>query len=385
VTSPDESYPGGCVDWSRFAVPALAGFLDEDLGPGWAQVTAWWHAHDLTVEHLGVMRQARAAVVAAWPPSVNQAAAAYVDQLDGLLASMENMRVAAEANARALSGILTVLTQARNTVDELHEQWKQQPSTWETTALTVASVLSGNGQNVADVQALNIHRASLNTQAQAVMRAADQSAYEYLPQLVVVPPRQSSGVFSGPSAPSDDSGSHGGSPRPTRGPAIPLAKPPADVAPSPQGGQPLLSGGGTVGGGTSIDTGSAHTAPGSDTVPGPADRSSVSGPWVQTAVGRVLRSGAVLGAPPEVEARSSVGTRAAGNTESADRPLANSVETEAPLWGIGAGAGRQASRQYHRTMPADTEWHVARGVPPVLEPGPEPVHDPGPGVIGIDR
>jgi hypothetical protein len=31
------------------------------------------------------------------------------------------------------------------------------------------------------------------------------------------------------------------------------------------------------------------------------------------------------------------------------------------------------------------EWEVRKGVPPVIEPGPEPNHDPGPGVIGIDR
>jgi hypothetical protein len=30
-------------------------------------------------------------------------------------------------------------------------------------------------------------------------------------------------------------------------------------------------------------------------------------------------------------------------------------------------------------------WAVDEGVPPVIEPGPEPRHDPGPGVIGIDR
>jgi hypothetical protein len=34
----------------------------------------------------------------------------------------------------------------------------------------------------------------------------------------------------------------------------------------------------------------------------------------------------------------------------------------------------------------DDPWAVAEGVASVIEPAPEPkVHDPGPGVIGIDR
>ena len=119
MTYPDR-YAGGCYDWSKHDVPALAGFLGDDLSTGWAQVRSWQLAHDLTVEHLAVLRGARDEIVEAWPPSVSPAAAAYVDELDALIAAMDEMRVAAEANGRALNGILTVLDSARRTVDGLH-------------------------------------------------------------------------------------------------------------------------------------------------------------------------------------------------------------------------------------------------------------------------
>jgi hypothetical protein len=40
-----------------------------------------------------------------------------------------------------------------------------------------------------------------------------------------------------------------------------------------------------------------------------------------------------------------------------------------------------------RRQPADPNdpWDIGEGGPAVLEPDPDPIHGPGPGVIGIDR
>ncbi len=47
---------------------------------------------------------------------------------------------------------------------------------------------------------------------------------------------------------------------------------------------------------------------------------------------------------------------------------------------------RQDRRAGEQGFDPDNPWAVAVGVPPVIEPAPEPEHhDPGPGVIGIDR
>src|SRR5262249_30059592 len=118
--------------------------------------------------------------------------------------------------------------------------------------------------------------------------------------------------------------------------------------------------------------------------PGDGGAPSVS-PWVQTPVGRVLRSGAVIGAPVDpVELRPGRGT---GDVREPSRPGAGGGAPEGALGGGGMGAGGQTDRRYRRPVPPDTEWPVRKGVPPVLEPPPEREihHDPGPGVIGIDR
>jgi hypothetical protein len=121
----------------------------------------------------------------------------------------------------------------------------------------------------------------------------------------------------------------------------------------------------------------------------PLDSASIpqASPWIQTPIGRALRSGAVLGEPPEQEEQvSGLGSRAVNSAPQSIRSATGSEHPEAGMWGAGLGAGRLGDRRRsRRSLPPDTEWPVPRGVPPVLQPGPEPIHDPGPGVIGIDR
>jgi hypothetical protein len=49
----------------------------------------------------------------------------------------------------------------------------------------------------------------------------------------------------------------------------------------------------------------------------------------------------------------------------------------APVGG-GARAGQERRRPRDRDYDSNEQWPTPKGVPPVLEPGPEPVHDPGP-------
>jgi hypothetical protein len=87
--------------------------------------------------------------------------------------------------------------------------------------------------------------------------------------------------------------------------------------------------------------------------------------------------------------------RAPGNDDSA-RPSSGPSMLPPPLGGRQPAAsdrtrprpgGRAAvwysQRQHKRD--SSNPWAVRRGIPPVIEPPPEPPdHDPGPGVIGID-
>ncbi len=386
VTDPDARYAGGCTPWGNYEVPALAGFLDEDLSSGWTQVRAWAQARDVTATHLDVMRQARATVVRAWPPTVNKAARAFVDQLDALIASMETMISAADSNGPALAGILTALTEAKKTVDGLHEQWKAQSSGWESTVLDVAVPLAGAAQQ----KTAQDRRAQLNTQARKVMQATDDAVYAYMPQLVVVPPPPRHEVINGPVdvlSPTSTAGSRSAGAGSIRPPIIPAASPPAAVPPQHETGSPVLA---MAAGTTSNDVAGGSTPgvreQGSPTYgvgPVPSVGAVRSGFWVDTPAGRALRSGAVLGEPLEAPRPIPEGGVAPGSADRAGP--AGPDELEPGLWGGVAGGRSRGTRQRERTLPADTVWPVPTGVPPVLEPGPEPVHDPGPGVIGIDR
>ncbi len=392
MSDPDTRYAGGCTDWSRFDVPALAGFVNEDLSSGWAQVSAWWQAYDLTREHLTVLRRARETIVRVWPPQTNRAAAVYLDQLDALIASMDNMRIAAEANGRALTGILTVLDNTRGTVDGLHERWRQQQQSLWSEAGAVASAAAGNPAGLVDVSvalASSDEKTRLNAQAQATMRATDQAVYEYLPQLVIPAGRREGHGDLKPLAPGASDGDASGAQADQgslRAPVIPRPDPIVVPVADPAGGGSALSGGTSP-----AWSGIPVAVPGSDQ-PMPAAKGVPGGdgppgsPWMETPVGRVLRSGAVIGAPAVEPASRSVGQLAADARDSAGRG-ASGVGPEGGLLGGGVGSGRSPDRRLRRTMPPDTEWPLRPGVPSVLEPPPEREirHDPGPGVIGIDR
>src|SRR2546429_3842635 len=123
---------------------------------------------------------------------------------------------------------------------------------------------------------------------------------------------------------------------------------------------------------------------------------------VDTPQGKVLRAGAVIGMPPPLRASSpgsrigppdtTGGARPGGRSGSARVPGGPGEPAGAGERGVGGmvggpggvGARSGLERRGRRSEPY-VEWDVPKGVPPVLEPGPEPTHDPGPGVIGIDR
>jgi hypothetical protein len=54
--------------------------------------------------------------------------------------------------------------------------------------------------------------------------------------------------------------------------------------------------------------------------------------------------------------------------------------------GVGGQRSRRRGDDSGMTFDPDNPWATEQGGPAVLEPGAEPTsHDPGPGVIGIDR
>ncbi len=109
----------------------------------------------------------------------------------------------------------------------------------------------------------------------------------------------------------------------------------------------------------------------------------------QVPMRRALPSGATIGAEPSEGGFGNHGMtgRGVASTESASRGLSSNSEPGQGMLGGPAGPGgrRGNGRDEVNRRPADVQWSVATGVPPIIEPSTKPVrHDPGPGVIGID-
>lgn len=372
----DGDFVGRYTDWTPYDTPTIAGFLDEDLSTAWTQVRTWDQTHQLVSRHQDVLRSTRDSLARAWPPERSPAAQAFFSVLDEMIASMEEMRAVALTNGSSLHGVLTSLDEAKRTVDGLHEQWK-----------AAEAVESAKGDFYDPGP-----QADIDVQTQAAMRTADQAVIDYYPYLssptryyppaVVDPlptPVPGNPGLGGPAA---REGTNRHSLRP---PVIPPVPPPPGSGTSTQ---PVLSGGPSGSGGSPAAGGMDR--PGSPAPPAEPDRGLPLGSWfVDTPGGRALRTGGVVGPitdDPLGPARQVTDqARAAGQSRIEEA----TARTGQPLGGYLAGAagtrpvGVRQSRK--RTLPANTEWDVAEGVPAVLLPPPEPVHDPGPGVIGIDR
>jgi hypothetical protein len=161
---------------------------------------------------------------------------------------------------------------------------------------------------------------------------------------------------------------------------------------SPQSGGPPSSGAPGVPGAPSDGPPNGGTRPADPWVwPRPVSPvSGVSGPGLpeQHRIGGSARSGRGPGTGEWDDAArpGAAGQPATGRGGGA---AANANEAGHGVFGPGgiggSGTGGASRRRRSQGVPY-AEWVVPKGVPPVLQAPPEPAeHDPGPGVIGIDR
>jgi hypothetical protein len=392
----DVDYPGGRTDWERHTVAELAGFLDEDLGSAWTHVRAWSGTAEMAGGYGQALRRVRDGLAKIWPPERSPAAAAYLSRMDALIASLDDMHEVAVSNGAALKGILETLEGAKRQVDQLLEQWKVNQA-------SVPDPAYASGEEP--------WPGELSRQAAQRMHETDAAVYEYGSRMVEPHPFQPGPPWFDPARPVDGSGGSAGSaggglsgggrsvrpPEIAPVPSLSVSHPAESRAGAPAGSGPVLSGGPVPGGGEVVPGGPAGGGQGSAPASGSAPGSGPSASWfVDTPRGRVLRAGGVIGpvsAPgngfPDGAVRSGPGGTA---PPPSSRPAASAepVQSGEPgtpgvMGGMGGVGGRSGRERHRRRSEPYVEWKVPKGVPPVIEPGPEPKHDPGPGVIGIDR
>jgi hypothetical protein len=155
--------------WYGHDVPAVAALLAEDHADAWHQVSAWHRTADLLLYHADTLARLRDRVAHAWPPERSPASSAYLDYLDGLIASVTDTREAALTNGTALAGILSTLEDARTRVEAVNREWQ-----W---------IILPRGPNVTPRW-----RETLNQQVYERMTAVEQTIFEYTNQLVQTAP-----------------------------------------------------------------------------------------------------------------------------------------------------------------------------------------------------
>jgi hypothetical protein len=406
---------GWCVDWTAYDLDAIwemvAGEGDQTTE---RQIHAWRRMADLCNHHADRITHAAEVLAHRWPPERSAAAEVFRDYANGLVASMREAAVAAKANAAELDRFGEHLAATRDRVRALKEQQSALARTevdraeylrkLPPRAVIAPSALAGAPQVPAG------WRDTLNAEAQQLMRAADPviaetnarlSAPLYFDPTIYVDQAE---VFNLP----DTSGTGSAPTTQGRGVPAPTFQPP----PAIPGATPLLPPAANTGIAPVLDghtaLGQSNAVPSTSAVAGsPASPPTDTAPVVRPMPARSpLRSDAVrlpspssnhtvdqIGRSPGRAVGSESATHAAAVPKSAP---AGMVSIGGPLasGAVAAGAGRTmvgpvgpALGRGHRRGVADPSdpWSVAEGGRGILEPDPEPIHDPGPGVIGIDR
>ncbi|GII21012.1 hypothetical protein [Planosporangium mesophilum] len=427
MSSGDEKYYGGfCTNWAAYDLPVLWNSIkDEGRPENYEQGTSWQRTYELLAYHMSELQRCRDDLAAKWPRDQSPAAGVFLDYIDNLMGSMKQMSEDALANSSAVTGISTALLTARGEIKKLNDQWQEYEHKEKNPDKLLGFIPLG-----ADVP--DDWRKDLRNQAAKHMVEADTQVFQHTSKMVVPEVYQGPPYFDSSWTPDSASGTSsapgggaGGGSRVggagwARPPVIPPpTMPDPSFAESPTGGAaaPVLSGGT-----------SAPIAPPAPTPPAPpiapapppgvitpplmpfpggptsstggavpAQRSGGSAPvraGAGSRAGGMAPGGVIGGAPPAGRPAAAGGARAnpvggvigGGNAAGGPRTAAaggNAMSGGAPVGGRRGPNDRDG--EGNRFDP-DDPWAVAEGVPGVLAPNLErEQHEPGPGVIGIDR
>ncbi|MFF5079845.1 hypothetical protein ACFY36_22565 [Actinoplanes sp. NPDC000266] len=118
-----------CTNWAAYNTPRLWSMvMDEDDALARSQVGAWRQLAGSVRGEKDALVAARAELVAAWPPEENASAAAFVGQVDNLIARLETASADADTTANGLDNILNALAGAKEKIRPLWEQYKDKSS-----------------------------------------------------------------------------------------------------------------------------------------------------------------------------------------------------------------------------------------------------------------
>jgi hypothetical protein len=114
----------GGTDWtSQDVIQMWQAIENQDTTAHYQMLTGWQRSYELTLEHLGQVKNYRDNLVAAWPPEKSAASAAYVQRLDELIASLQATYDSAVANHSAFASATLALSLSRNDVKKIYDEY----------------------------------------------------------------------------------------------------------------------------------------------------------------------------------------------------------------------------------------------------------------------
>ncbi|MGI5244441.1 hypothetical protein [Dactylosporangium sp. CA-139066] len=398
--------------YANYSLPQLwAVVAVEDPETGFAHVNALNRLRAAIEQQRDNLRGHRDRLMEGWPPERSDASAAFVGRINDLIDALTYMARATGQICVGVDETYASIRDARRQLESLHAGYPR-----------------STGQGIAVARTSD---PALDQRGRDVMIAADGRIADAAKSYSTPLPTPTRSIEPGSQIIENDSESSGSTASVSTGGGRSVILPPPVFEPPPAVGGGSGEGG-TEGGGTQADP--LDDGPGTVLAGDPPSRSPLppsggagggyptsgpvgviggdprpGGPAVSPGIGVGLRPGAVgaggvIGGPrpsnPSAErvpgapiggVPPRVSSAQAGRPRRAVSPSAPSESSSAGRAAGPAGAFRDrsyeeyAERRRSKRGGDDELWSVEEGVPPVLDAAPQQRHEPGPGVLGIDR
>ncbi|MCX4386708.1 hypothetical protein OG777_07165 [Micromonospora peucetia] len=174
---------------------------DHDTTNHWKQVAGWRKVCELARTHLGRLQEYRRGLAEAWPPETNQAARAYVRELDELIDKVQRTHDAASANYTALSAATQAISATRAELKKVYDAYAVKLQEKQTYDATLADPKAAMGSRVPDRPVTDADLERLNVQARGIMYGLSGELQQAQVMLQKPPPRpkiDSSDIEIGP-------------------------------------------------------------------------------------------------------------------------------------------------------------------------------------------
>lgn len=398
-----------CTNWEPYSLPQIWQMLEQETGQtSWAQVTAWGRMKSLCEVQARQLRTAADELAALWPPDKSEASRAYRNVVMILAKSLDDSANAAHANARALSALTSGISETRQKIASLVAQLKAREAEQAERERNRLPFWPDSGL-------IDVQRTELNRTARQIMHDADVIPATATADFRI--PADYVGLAIGPDAGkrepvavgenNGDAGPFVGSASATRIP-LPLITPPPPESAIPgmasrglapavqdgndgrtgQRGEGTWEGSPILGGAQQLLSGGV--APSAPQPPTPAANASPWNPAFIRGGSAAVGPGGVIGRGPVDPGNAPQSRSSSGVSSQPGAPSVMPPMVAPPMGRMTSGHSGVSSaaigRRGARTNDPRDQWFVQEGLPPVIEPRAEPTeHDPGPGVIGIDR